>query len=220
MPSPDGCDTARKPLQENFGKKFQIAKACVDKILIGPPLNQNNKPSLIAFSAELTACMCTLSGMNYLHKIDNMDIISKIVKRLPPQWYSSWLCEVDKVLHELNQELSIEHLNNFVLIKTRQCTNLSLETPRSNTEKSLTKKTTTFTTTTISKTQNHKCTLCNSLHFQNQCRTFRGQTYEQRLKYVQENHLCFSCLNPGHFAKTCQRKEPCRKEDCKKQDTT
>ena len=220
MPSPDGYNTARKLLQENFGKKFQIAKACVDKILIGPPLNQNNKPSLIAFSAELTACMCTLSGMNYLHKIDNMDIISKIVKRLPPQWYSSWLCEVDKVLHELNQELSIEHLNNFVSIKTRQCTNLSLETPRSNTEKSLTKKTTTFTTTTVSKTQNHKCPLCNSLHFLNQCRTFRGQTYEQRLKYVQENHLCFSCLNPGHFAKTCQRKEPCRKEGCKKQHTT
>ena len=159
--------------------------------------------------------MCTFSGMNYLHKIDNIDIISKIVKRLTPQWYSSLLCEVDKVLHELNQELSIEHFNNFVSIKTRQCTNLSLETPRSNTEKSLTKKTTTFTTTTISKMQNHKCPLCNSLHFLNQCRTFRGQTYEQRLKYVQENHLCFSCLNPGHFAKTCQRKELCRKERCK-----
>ena len=76
MPSPDGYDTARKLLQENFGKKFQIAKACVDKILIASPLNQHNKPSQIAFSAELTACMCTLSGMNYLHKIDNMDIIN------------------------------------------------------------------------------------------------------------------------------------------------
>ena len=126
MLSPDGYDTARKLLQENFGKKFQIAKACVNKILVGPPLNQNNKPSLIAFSAKLTACMCALSGMNYLHKIDNMDLISKIVKRLPPQWYSSWLCKVDKVLHELNQELSIEHFNNFVSIKTIQCTNLSL----------------------------------------------------------------------------------------------
>ena len=39
LPSLDGYDTARKLLQENFGKKFQIAKACVDKILIGPPLN-------------------------------------------------------------------------------------------------------------------------------------------------------------------------------------
>ena len=69
-----------------------------------------------------------------------MDIISKIVKRLPPQWYSSWLCEVDKALHELNQELSIELLHNFVSIKTRQFTNLSLETPRSNTKNRLLRK--------------------------------------------------------------------------------
>ena len=89
MPSPDGYDTAKKLLQGNFEKKFQIAKACVDKILVGPPLNQNNKPSLIAFSAELTACMCTFSGINFLLKIDSMDIRSKIVKRLPPQWYSN-----------------------------------------------------------------------------------------------------------------------------------
>ena len=64
MPSPDGYDTTRKLIQENFGKKFQIAKACVDKVLVGPPLNQNNKPSLITFFAELTAHMCTLLGMN------------------------------------------------------------------------------------------------------------------------------------------------------------
>ena len=44
MPSLDGYDTARKLFQENLEKKFQIAQACVDKILVEPPLNQNNKP--------------------------------------------------------------------------------------------------------------------------------------------------------------------------------
>jgi len=59
MTSSEGYATARKLLLENFGKKFQIARACVDKILVGFTLNQNNKPALIEFSAELNACVCS-----------------------------------------------------------------------------------------------------------------------------------------------------------------
>ena len=98
---------ARKLLQQTFGQKFQIAKACVDSLTNGPMLHVNDKPSLISFSADINSCMNTLKGMNYLHKMDNLDVITKVAKRLPHQWLSGWQAEVDSLIHQKGQEVSI-----------------------------------------------------------------------------------------------------------------
>ena len=72
---------ARELLQQTFGQKFQVAKACIDTLTNGPVLHQNNKASLLRFSSELNSCMNTLKGMNYLDKTNNLDVITKIFKR-------------------------------------------------------------------------------------------------------------------------------------------
>ena len=78
LPADQGYAEARKLLQQTYGQKFQI-----DSIVNGPPLHYQDKASLIKFSAELKSCVNTLSGMNYLHKMDNIDVLNKISKRLP-----------------------------------------------------------------------------------------------------------------------------------------
>ena len=88
MSEESGYDKARELLRQTFGPKFQITKACVDTITNGPVFHFNDKPVLIRFSAELTTCLKTLGGLNYLHKLDNLDVLAKIAKRLPLAWLS------------------------------------------------------------------------------------------------------------------------------------
>ena len=79
---------ARELLQQTFGQKFQIAKACVDSLTNGPALHVNDKLLLLSFSADINSCMNTLKGMNYLHRMDNLDVLTKVARRLPHQWLS------------------------------------------------------------------------------------------------------------------------------------
>jgi len=53
MPVDEGYDKARTLLQQTFGQKCQIAKACIDCLTSGSTLNQNDKSALVKFSAEL-----------------------------------------------------------------------------------------------------------------------------------------------------------------------
>ena len=213
---------ARKLLQQTFGQKFQIAKACVDSLTNGPMLHVNDKPSLISFSADINSCMNTLKGMNYLHKMDNLDVITKVAKRLPHQWLSGWQAEVDSLIHQKGQEVSIENLAAYVTIKTRQTTNLDCNWAQSSRKPDLHKprKETTLATQTVLSPSKPCCKLCKGPHYLNQCKRFRKYVYKDRIKFVNESKLCRSCLEPGHFAKNCSRKSPCKRPDCNGSHTT
>ena len=55
------------------------------------------------------------------------------------------------------------------------------------------------------------CVICkNNSHYLNQCVTFRGYSYSDRLKLANEHKLCFSCLLPGHVSNACSRQKSCR----------
>ena len=213
---------ARELLQQTFGQKFLIAKACVDSLTNGPMLHVNDKPSLISFSADINSCMNTLKGMNYLHKMDNLDVLTKVAKRLPHQWLSGWQAEVDLLIHPKGQEVSIENLAAYVTLKTRQITNLDCNWAQTNKRPDLHKsrKETALATQTVLSPPKLCCKLCKGPHYQNQCKRFRKYVYEDRIKFVNESNLCRSCLEPGHFAKNCSRKSPCKRPDCNGSHTT
>ena len=213
---------ARELLQQTFGQNFQIAKACVDSLTNGPTLHVNDKPSLISFSADINSCMNTLKGMNYLHKMDNLDVITKVAKRLPHQWLSGWLAEVDSLIHLKREEVSIENLAAYVTLKTRQITNLDCNWAQTNKRPDLHKsrKETALVTQTVLSPPKLCCKLGKGPHYLNQCKRFRKYVYEDRIKFVNESKLCRSCLEPGHFAKNCSRKSPCKRPDCNGSHTT
>ena len=207
---------ARELLQQTFGQKFQIAKACVDLLTNCPMLHINDKPSLISFSADINSCMNTLKGMNYLHKMDNLDVLTKVAKRLPHQWLSGWQAKVDSLIHLQGQEVSIENLAAYVTLKTRQITNLDCNWAQTNKRPDLHKscKETALATQTVLSPPKLCCKLCKGPHYLNQCKCFRKYVYEDRIKFFNESKLCRNCLEPGHFAKNCSRKSPCKRPDC------
>ena len=73
--------TAKRLLRDHFHQKLQVATACINTITNGPVLSKKDSSAILEFSAQLTACQYTLGGMNYLHKMDNIDLIRKITIR-------------------------------------------------------------------------------------------------------------------------------------------
>ena len=94
-----GYTKAQELLQQTFGQKFQVAKACLDTLPNGPVLHQTDKASLLRFSFELNMCMSTLKGINYLVKMNNLNVITRIAKRFPHPWINGWQTEVDSLIH-------------------------------------------------------------------------------------------------------------------------
>ena len=223
MPEESGYDKAREILPQTFGQKFQIAKASIDSIISGPVLHLNDKLALIRFSAELTACLNTLKGLNYLHKLDNLDVLAKIVISLPLAWLSGWQSEADSIIRICNEEISIQHLADYISLKTRQCTNFSSEwtystRPRMN--KKIFRSRKEITMATQAHNDDKNCKLCNNPRYLNQCRKFQNLDYKGRMDFVNKNILCWCCLAMGHFAKKCIRTDPCKKARCTGRHTT
>ena len=92
-----GYAQAQEFLQKTFGQKFQFAKACVDSLTQDPVLHQNDKAPLMQFSAEVNSCMNTLVGLDYLHKMDNFDVLPRIARRLPISWLNGWQAKTDNL---------------------------------------------------------------------------------------------------------------------------
>ena len=127
FPGQEGYIKARNLLKNTFGQKFQTAKANIDLVANGPVLDIKDKLSLIAFSAKLNACMNVLEGINYLNRMDNLDILHKIAKRLPPSWITWLQCEADHVIHAKLREVSIKDLASYVSLRTRKQTNFACD---------------------------------------------------------------------------------------------
>ena len=149
-------------------------------------------------------------------------MLTKVAKRLPHQWLSGWQAEVDSLIHLKGQEVSIENLAAYVTLKTRQITNLDCNWAQTNKRPDLhrSRKETALATQTILSPPKLCCKLCKGSHYLNQCKRFRKYVYEDRIKFVTESKLCRSCLDPGHFAKNCSRKSPCKRPDCNGFHTT
>ena len=184
--------------RKTFGQKFQIAKDCVDLIVKGPQLQLNEISAFIRFSADLSTCTNTLADLNYLDQIDNLDIDTKICRRLPFQRQNSWQAEVDKILHVKINLLSIKDLATFVAVKTRLIINLYFLWSHSS-KISRNKRKKTSLVTSIKTPDVKKCKLCKNLHFLNQCKEFRRLSFNERLDFVTKSKLCWSCLEGEIF---------------------
>ena len=221
MPPNEGYFIAGKLLKETFGQKFQISKTCIDSITKGPQLHLNNKSALICFSADLNTCTNTLVGLNYLDQIDDLDILTKISKRLPPQWQNSWQIEIDNIIHNKKVMPSIKDLSTYVALKTRQLTNLDCSwSVQGQTKPASNKRRETTLAANTSISDSKQCKLCHDAHYLNQCKQFHKLSYIDRLNFAKNAKLCWSCLESGNFSKECSRLHPCRKPGCTANHTT
>ena len=142
-------------------------------IIKGPVINEHDHRGLVKFSADFISCLITLEGMECLDRMDNMDMVTNIMHRLPPSWIPGWQYEVDQIMHVMHRDVSIKDLGDFVRRKTRETTNLSqiptFSRLSNSREKNASRKATTFSTQMKNNKASSapKCPMCTHEHYQN-----------------------------------------------------
>ena len=62
------------------------------------------------------------------------------------------------------------------------------------------------------------CSVCSNQHGVWRCGKFKGYTYQDKMKIVQENRLC---MKGGYYARICPKTNfKCQKEGCNKEHNT
>ena len=165
--------------------------------------------------------MNILEGMNYLNRMDNLDILHKIAKCLPPSWLTGWQCKADHIIHAKLWEVSIKELASYILLRTRQQTNFACDWNQKPKTKEINKSNSDCKVYNFVMQTNHvapnkfkKCTLCNNAHFLNQCKQFCKLAYIDCIKFVNDHKLCWYYLDQGHFSKVYARNSPWKKPHC------
>ena len=245
--NPDqGYVEARRLLKEKFGQSHRIATAYLNKVIDCPSIRADDGSALHKFAVSLTSCKNTLKDIGLLNKIENPDVMRKIVSRLPYGLRVQWRDVVDRISEVELREVNIEDLSEFVSKKARVATHPVFgnipESKVSGQNKSRLEpnKGSTFVSHTNEVTSNREevsiskekpvlknqnqnrpqCPLCHEIHWLNQCCQFKGKSVDERRSFVRANSLCDNCFAPGHFAKSCKKKSFCRVEGCKKKHSS
>ena len=226
MREDEGYVAARKLLKERYGQNYRIAAAHVQRLIDGPPIKNEDATALQRFSVQLTSCTNTLEKIGYLGKLDNPDNLKKLIERLPYTMRAKWRETVDRIIEREARDVTIKNINEFVTARARATThpifgNIAIEKPRvpmHNVKSKQHGRGAGFST--HSEPTTLKCPKCNSNHWLSRCDKFKGQSLEDRQKFVREKKLCNNCLLTGHFVRACPKKSFCKVEGCTNKHST
>ena len=59
--------------------------------------------------------MNTFCVIEYLHKMDNINMLSKIARRLSNSWLNEWKMEVDSNIQVRKEKVSVRELANQIM---------------------------------------------------------------------------------------------------------
>ena len=234
----EGYQCAKTFLQHKYGDPLMIRTAHMNPVKSCPAV-QTGKTQITALE-ELTVSLRALIHINEsiseLRNLDHTDFIKEIVKsKLPIFMKREWASYIEQILSTHRRQLGLRDLLNFLeralnRLNNPYCHDLDINFGFKPDARPQIKKSN-FTNLTnhlnrdvsspkpmfeqpSSKVSARFCVICqSSSNFLNQYVKFRGYTYVDRVKLVNEHKLCFSCLSAGHKASKCSRQRQCRKCD-------
>lgn len=68
--------------------------------------------------------------------------------------------------------------------------------------------------------QQQSCPVCSENHTIYECAVFEELSINERRERVQQARLCYNCLRPSHYAKSCLSKSVCRTPNCQQRHHT
>ena len=115
-----GYQTARKQLDDRYGRQDLVVTAYVNKVLNWPDISRNNFEALDEFSLVLSTCNNALLGTSFSHaSLHNAETIAKIVAKLPFYMQDKWLRLADDIMNRQGREVKFEDLVDYVSLEAR-----------------------------------------------------------------------------------------------------
>ena len=119
MDPEEGYKTARALFKVRYGQSYKIATALIDQVTKSPQIKPDDGPALQRYSVLLSSCKNSLKEIGYLSKIENPDILQRIIGRLPIWLRQRWRERADYITEDLKRDLTIADVAEFVEAKAR-----------------------------------------------------------------------------------------------------
>ncbi|XP_067945413.1 uncharacterized protein [Watersipora subatra] len=215
---------ARKLLQEQFGKKVNIARHLKKKLKDWPKIGNRDGQALQQFADFLSHLLSAKQTVSQLNSFDESESNEEMLEKLPDWLKIKWKYQIRKyekdhddyppfsVFKEfINKEASTAnilgtkestHSDKFSELN-RRANSKQLQTLQASTSKDR-KSMTTEQSTKYCK----KCDQYN--HHTAQCNLLVKATYEEALQFFKENHLCFHCGKGNHKHNECSNRWKCK----------
>ena len=213
--------TALKTLKYEFGQASVIARACVNKLIKGSKISDNDRQGLRELSVDIINCVATLKQINNFADVNANENLRKIVRRLPDRLIDRWK-GIATDLRDKGIIPGIQNISDFIRKHVKAAYDPDFgDIDQSNAGKYVRNQGVhNKYRKGVHSTQNQfkviKCYICEENHRVAQCPTFADSTAEERNDLVKKSRLCFSCLNRGHVTRDCRSKKPCGKDGCTK----
>nr|XP_061819695.1 uncharacterized protein LOC133608465 [Nerophis lumbriciformis] len=218
-------DTAWKLLEKRFGDPYVIGKSFRDKLHAWPRVSSKDGCELRELADFLQSCEAAIPHIKTLEILNDCTESQKILTKLPDWLVSRWNRKAMKTRQAKAEYPSFKEFVNFLsneadlacdpISSVQALKSIQNEKPRQTRTETIKAKTLSTNTTqnTVS------CVFCKKFgHQLEKCRKFAEMTILDRIKFVQEEKLCFGCLKTGHHSRNCEDKSKC--DTCRRRHPT
>ena len=220
--SPRAYDEARQLLEDRYGSSYVIANAFRDRLENWPKIPNRDGAALRKFSDFLRQCGIAMETVSSLKVLDDDRENRKLLTKLPdwmiPQWgkivsdtkerFGTFPTFRDFQRFVVKQaDISCHPVTSFQALKQNSAPDTT-RFVRSTKPKQVSSSS--FSTSVDVPEYRGECTLCKQKHNVDSCFQLFSKSMEQRRAFVQENSLCFGCLQPGHTSKLCKNRAHCK----------
>ncbi|XP_067632686.1 uncharacterized protein [Eurosta solidaginis] len=211
---PSSVGAVISTLEFHFGRPQLLIRSQIAKARAFPTIAEGNMSEIVTFSTMVSNLTAFLENAGAASHLSNPTLLDELLSKLPMNKREDWarytfstkLC-FPSVRHFSNwlQEVAI-----FISIATDV---VPVETSKTN-EQLISKATKTMKPVLVM--TESKCLYCKSNHNLSQCEKFKNMDCSDRWSFVKANHLCFSCLRPGHSTINCNTRRECGLEFCRR----
>ena len=196
-------DQAFAALQRRFGSPHLVVSAQIEKMNKHPVVKMHNSDAIIEFSQIVNAFVSVLSSEGYFSDLQSSSNMSLVVSKLPINLKGQWFAFLERGTSVANLVTFRDWLQQKAVVHGRLLMSSGKQERSELKAPGKIKKHTVFATNTSSSTPNNALSfpVCQEVHKVWKCKWFLEKSVKDRIAFVREKKLCFSCLQSGQFRK-------------------
>lgn len=232
MSPTQGYQKAKQLLKENFGNKYKISCAYLEKVLSWPQIKSEDSRSLLDYAMFLGSSCNAMEETEYMEELDTISSIRSIVLKLPYKLREKWRSKPYELQEERSRRVRILDLVHFIEKQAQMAADPAFGDLQDQTtvkgkvttktrppaKPQITKSSGSSFVTGVTVAPKEKqseppetpCSFCNCKHALEVCKAFMAQTHRNKLNFLKCKGMCFGCLSTGHISRGCGKHLTCR----------
>lgn len=221
---PDSVPEVIRDLRRLFGQPERLLRTLLNKVKNAPPPTTENLKTFVTFGITVKQLCDHLEAARLHEHLNNPLMIQQLVEKLPPEYQMKWV-EYRRSKHGTPLRLFTDYITGVGDVASEaEAYNSTTKELARNMKPKLTKKkefvhvhnsSSTHTEGTSNEKPSKPCWICKRTdHRIRFCDDFRKMNIAERLRAVEKEKLCGTCLNK-HGDNPCGSKLRCTVKNCK-----